>query len=53
MQHKRPHRALLESLFNLMLDIPVIYDFAAPLYHNPLQLDANVVVFSCTKHIDG
>lgn len=27
--------------------------FASPLYQKPLELGADVVVYSCTKHIDG
>ena len=27
--------------------------FATPLLQQPLQLGADVVVYSCTKHIDG
>jgi len=27
--------------------------FATPLYQHPLQLDADIVVYSATKHIDG
>ncbi|MCI1438442.1 MAG: O-succinylhomoserine sulfhydrylase [Acetobacter indonesiensis] len=27
--------------------------FASPIYQKPLQLGADVVVYSCTKHIDG
>jgi O-succinylhomoserine sulfhydrylase len=51
---------LLETPSNPMLDIidiPAVCAldnvFATPLLQRPLQLGADIVVYSCTKHIDG